>query len=235
MGYGIISATILLASGVIPSQVSAAVHAAKLPTTCISGISHIAHRNVIWPLFLMLAICGSIGGAFGAYLLTSIPSKSIRPYIVAYLGIMGLIILWRAIRGRPKHRISGRFACPLGCVGGFLDAIGGGGWGPVVTTSLIGRGGEPRFVIGSTNAAEFVVTVVVVSSFLTALLTGHWEEARGLEQQAVAIGGLILGGLPAAALAGYLLKRLPARPVTAAVGLLVSGIAIYQMFDMWRT
>src|SRR5688572_27662054 len=94
MGYGIISATILLASGVIPSQVSAAVHAAKLPTTCISGLSHILHRNVIWPLFLMLAICGSVGGALGAYVLASVSSKSIRPYVIAYLAVMGLIILW---------------------------------------------------------------------------------------------------------------------------------------------
>jgi len=232
MGYGIISATILLASGVVPSQVSASVHAAKLPTTCISGLSHVLHRNVIWPLFIMLAVGGSIGGVIGAYILTSLHSEVVRPYVVAYLGIMGLIILWRAVRGNPKRRLSKRFACPLGGVGGFLDAIGGGGWGPVVTSSLIGRGGEPRYVIGSTNAAEFIVTVVVTSAFLTALLTGHWREGEGLERQAMAVGGLILGGLPAAAMAGYLLKRLPSRPVTAAVGFLVSGIAIYQMADM---
>lgn len=232
MGYGIISATILLASGVVPSQVSASVHAAKLPTTCISGLSHILHRNVIWRLFAMLAIAGSLGGVVGAYILTSIRSEVIRPYVVAYLGIMGLVILWRAVKGNPKHRISGRFACPLGSVGGFLDAIGGGGWGPVVTSSLIGRGGEPRYVIGSTNAAEFIVTVAVTSAFITALLTGHWVEGQGWDRQAIAVGGLILGGLPAAAMAGYLLKRLPARPVTAAVGLLVSGIAVYQMIDM---
>lgn len=232
MGYGIISATILLASGVVPSQVSASVHAAKLPTTFTSGLSHIMHRNVIWPLFAMLAIGGSIGGVIGTYLLTSLHSEVVRPYVVGYLGIMGLVILWRAVKGNPKHRVSKRFACPLGGVGGFLDAIGGGGWGPVVTSSLIGRGGEPRYVIGSTNAAEFVVTVVVTTAFLTALLTGHWVEGEGLEKQAVAVGGLILGGLPAAAMAGYMLKRLPARPLTAAVGFLVSGIAIYQMVDL---
>lgn len=233
MGYGIISATILLASGVIPSQVSASVHAAKLPTTCISGLSHIFHRNIIWPLFLMLAAAGAVGGIIGAFILTSVSSSAVRPYVVAYLGIMGFIILWRAIKGNPRRRVPGRFALPLGGIGGFLDAIGGGGWGPVITSSLIGRGAEPRYVIGSTNAAEFIVTAVVTSAFATALLTGHWEEADGLERQALAIGGLILGGLPAAAMAGYLLKRLPARPLTAAVGILVSGIAIYQMIDMY--
>lgn len=233
MGYGIISASVLLATGVPPAHVSASVHAAKLLTTATSGLSHIVHRNVIWPLLAQLAAAGSVGGVLGALLLTSLPGHTVRPYVVAYLGVIGLLILWKAFDGVARRVVSGRFAVPLGAVGGFLDAIGGGGWGPVVTASLIGRGGEPRFVIGSTNAAEFVVTLVVTAMFLVALLTGHWEEAEGLNRQALAVAGLVAGGLPAAMVAGYVLKRLPSRPLVAGVGLLVTAVAVYQLVGMW--
>lgn len=233
MGYGIISASVLIALGVPPAHVSASVHAAKLLTTATSGTSHILHRNVIWPLMIQLAIAGSLGGILGALLLTSVPGSAVHPYVVAYLGIVGLLILWKALRPGVHRVIAGRFALPLGGVGGLLDAIGGGGWGPVVTSSLIHRGGEPRFVIGSTNSAEFVVTLVVTAVFFVALVTGHWKEAEGLEQQVLAVAGLVAGGLPAAMIAGYLLKRIPARPATAAVGVLVTAVAAYQIVQMW--
>lgn len=118
---------------------------------------------------------------------------------------------------------------PIGAVGGFADAVGGGGWGPVVTSSLVGAGGKVRSVIGTVNAAEFLVTVAISASFLAALLTGHWEEAGALASYGTAVAGLILGGVLAAPLAGYVVRIMPRRPLTAIVGLLVVSLSAWQL------
>jgi uncharacterized membrane protein YfcA len=117
---------------------------------------------------------------------------------------------------------------PLGLIGGFLDAIGGGGWGPIVTTSLIGRGGDPRFVIGSVNAAEFFVTVAIGSALIATIVTGHWKEAAELKNYVASISGLIIGGLVSAPIAGRFVAFLPRSVLGVAVGLLVLALAAYQ-------
>src|SRR5689334_1804187 len=136
MGYGVISSVVLLASGVPPAHTSASVHAAKLFTTAASGASHLLHGNVDRRLFWILAVAGSFGGIAGALFLTQVSGKAIRPYVFGYLLIMGLLILWRCWReGKERLVVPGKFVAPLGGIGGFLDAVGGGGWGPVVTSS----------------------------------------------------------------------------------------------------
>lgn len=233
MGYGVISSVVLLVSGVPPAHTSASVHSAKLFTTAASGLSHLFHGNVDKRLFWFLAIAGSVGGILGALFLTQVPGKLIRPYVFGYLLIMGLLILWRCLReGRERHVMPGGFIVPLGGIGGFLDAVGGGGWGPVVTSSLIGAGARPRAVIGTVNAAEFVVTCAVVAAFVTTLLTGIWNEGKGLADHILPVAGLVLGGLPAAAVAGFLVKHAPRRPITMGVALLVIGLS---SFDLLRS
>jgi len=130
MAYGVISSTVLLSFGVPPAVASASVHTAEVFTTAASAGSHAVNRNVNWRLFAPLALGGIIGGAAGAFVLTAIDGNLIKPWITAYLGVMGLVILWRAIRGVNARQFPIRWASPLGLIGGFLDAVGGGGWGP---------------------------------------------------------------------------------------------------------
>lgn len=229
MGYGVISSTVLLASGVPPAHTSASVHASKLFTTAASGISHILHKNVDRRVLLILCIAGSIGGILGALVLVNAPAGVIRPFVFGYLGIMGLVIIWRGLMFPANKTIPGKFIAPLGTAGGFLDAIGGGGWGPVVTSSLIGAGASPRYVVGTVNAAEFVVTCAVVVAFATTIVFGIWTESKGIADHFTAIAGLIIGGLPAAMLAGWLLKKAPRKPLMIAVGLLICGISAWEL------
>jgi uncharacterized membrane protein YfcA len=230
MGYGVISSVVLLSTGVPPSHTSASVHAAKLFTTAASGTSHLLHGNVERKLFWFLALAGIAGGVVGAVLLTQVPGKTIRPYVFAYLFFMGLLIVLRLLgEGKERHALPGKFLIPLGGLGGFLDAVGGGGWGPVVASSLIGAGAQPRTVVGTVNAAEFVVTCAVVAAFLTTLSAGLWAEGKGLADHAWPIAGLVIGGVPAAMAAGFLVKRLPRRPLTLAVAALVIALSSYEL------
>jgi uncharacterized protein len=229
MGYGVISSVVLLATGVPPAHTSASVHAAKLFTTAASGASHIAHGNVERRLFIPLAVAGVIGGIIGALVLVNLHGGSIRPFVFGYLMIMGFVIIWRGLMLPVARVVPNNFVVPLGTAGGFLDAIGGGGWGPVVTSSLIGAGASPRQVVGTVNAAEFVVTCAVVAAFVTTLLSGVWQEAGGLMDHATAVAGLVIGGLPAALVAGWLLKKAPRKPLMIAVGLLVVGLSAYEL------
>ena len=229
MGYGVISSVVLLASGVPPAHTSASVHAAKLFTTAASGTSHIIHGNVDRRILILLCAAGTIGGIVGALVLVNVAGRQIRPFVFGYLMIMGFVILWRGLMLPANRSVPGRFIVPLGATGGFLDAIGGGGWGPVVTSSLIGAGAPPRYVVGTVNAAEFVVTCAIVSAFAVTLLLGVWHEAAGLMDHGLAVLGLILGGLPAAFFAGWLLKAAPRKPLMIAVGLLVIGLSGYEL------
>ncbi len=229
MGYGVISSTVLLATGVPPANTSASVHAAKLFTTAASGVSHILHGNVDRRVLIILGIAGSLGGTLGAMVLVNAPAGLIRPFVFGYLGIMGLVIMWRGLMLPANRTIPGKFIAPLGTAGGFLDAIGGGGWGPVVTSSLIGAGASPRYVVGTVNAAEFLVTCAVVMAFATAIIFGLWTESKGIADHLTAIAGLIVGGLPAAIFAGWLLKKAPRKPLMIAVGLLICGIAGWEL------
>src|SRR5262249_46781042 len=154
-------------------------------------------RNVDFRAFLRLVPAGVIGGILGVYVVTGIDGATIRPYVAAYLAFVGGIVLYRAIRPRPLRSLSARATTLLGTVGGFSDAVGGGGWGSIVTSTLMAAGGTPRYVIGTTNAAEFLVTASISASFIWALLSGHWSDRDTFLDHAAAIGGLILGGIAA--------------------------------------
>lgn len=221
MAFGVISNLLLISMGVPPAAASAGVHTAESFTTGASGISHIAHRNVDWRLFRRLVIPGILGGILGAYVLTQIPADVARPIVLAYLCAIGVYLLWRAARKMAAERRP-RVVGPLGLAGGFLDAAGGGGWGPVVTSNLLVQGGNPRRVIGTVNTAEFFLTVTISATFIAAL---------GLEAFTIATTGLLIGGVIAAPFGAYLAKRIAPRLLLALVGsvlTLSSGFALYH-------
>lgn len=228
MAYGVISSTTLLAFGVSPAHASAAVHAAELFTTAASGSSHLVHRNIDWKLFWRLMPFGVIGGVLGAFVLTSFPGGVMKPYVTAYLALVGVYLISRSFRRIPSKPVAATVVAPLGLGGGFLDAAGGGGWGPIVTTGLLGFGGTPRYVIGTVNASEFLITLSVSLTFLFALLTGHWEQAGELTSNLAAVGGLIVGGLLAAPLAGLFVRKIKEILLLRLVGTLIVLLAGWQ-------
>ncbi|GAA0382674.1 sulfite exporter TauE/SafE family protein [Brevundimonas terrae] len=233
MAYGVISTSVLLALGVPPAAASASTHAAEVFTTAASASSHVVHKNIEWRLFVPLAVAGVIGGTLGAYVLTGIDSNIIKPFIVAYLALIGIWILWRAGHDIHPRKLPRWVAAPFGLIGGFLDAIGGGGWGPTVTSSMIGSGQEPRKAIGTVNTAEFFLTVAVSATFVWALVSGHWTEAEGLKDHAAAVAGLVAGGVIAAPFAGLIVKKVPRKVLTYAVGILLVGLAIFQGVNLF--
>lgn len=228
MAYGVISSTTLLAFGISPAHASAAVHAAELFTTAASGSAHLYHRNIDWKLFWRLAPFGVLGGCLGAYVLTSVDASAMKPFVTTYLALVGAWLIVRSFRKLPSKPVPARIVAPLGATGGFLDAAGGGGWGPIVTTGLLGAGAAPRYVIGTVNASEFLITLSVSLTFLTALLTGHWEDAGGLTDNLPAVAGLIAGGLFAAPLAGIMAKSLRDTVLLRLVGILIVLLAGWQ-------
>lgn len=227
MAYGVVSSTVLISLGVPPASASAAVHAAEVFTTAASASSHALHRNVNWRFLLPLAATGMVGGVAGAYLLTSIDGDTVKPAIVVYLAFMGALIVYRAWRGRTPGVVARKWAAPLGLVGGFCDAVGGGGWGPTVTSTLVGAGKAPREAIGTANTAEFFVTSAISATFLAAILSGHWQDT-GLRQHVTAVAGLVTGGLAAAPLAGWVTKIMPVQAMTWVVGAVVILLAAHQ-------
>ncbi|WP_421694956.1 sulfite exporter TauE/SafE family protein [Aestuariivirga sp.] len=232
MGYGIIASTVLLATGVAPAHTSASVNGSKIFTSAASGLSHIYNGNVDRRLLVILSIAGAIGGVLGAMLLISVPPGATRPYMFAYLFLMGLIIIWRGTMPAVKKTPSGAFVAPVGTVGGFLDAFDGGGWGLVVTSSLIGAGAAPRFVVGTVNAAQFVVTCTIISAFAATAVLGMWHEANGPANHLAAVAGLVIGGIPSALFAGWLLQVAPRTPLMIAAGVTICAISAWQI---WKT
>lgn len=223
MAFGVISSTLLVSLGVPPAMASAGVHTAETFTTAVSGISHALHRNVNWKLFARIVVPGVIGGIIGAYVLTRISTEIARPIVLAYLTGIGVILVWRGF-GHPPKRVELKRAAPLGFIGGFLDASGGGGWGPIVTSHLLLQGHAPRHVIGTVNLAEFFLTLTVSLTFLAAL---------GPEFFTNAMLGLLIGGVLAAPLGAVLAKRVPARPLLIMVGVilvLTSAFGVYRAF-----
>lgn len=220
MAYGVSSNTFLLSLGLPPAAASASVHMAEVVTTGISGFSHWRLGNVDWKLVRRLLFAGMIGGAVGAYLLTSIDGDILKPYIAAYLLIMGGAIITKAFRMKQAQG-TGENHSPrislLGLLGGFCDAIGGGGWGPVVTSTLVARGKHPRLTIGSVNFSEFFVTLTQSVVFvLTLNFTQYWQ----------IILGLLLGGAVAAPLAARMTKKLPLKALMVMVGSLIIVLSI---------
>ena len=228
MAYGVISSSVLLAFGVPPAMASASVHGAEVFTTAASAGSHVWHRNIDWRLLAPLAIAGVIGGCLGAYVLSGIQGDVIKPFIVTYLAVIGAYIVWRAGHEIKPRRLPSWLMAPTGAVGGFLDAVGGGGWGPTVASTRVAAGQDPRRAIGTVNTAEFFLTVAISATFVWALVTGHWAEAGALENHAAAIGGLVAGGLLAAPFAGLIAKRVPRKLLTYAVGVLLLALAAFQ-------
>jgi len=211
MAYGVTCSTFLLALGIAPAMISYSVKVSEIFTTGASGISHIFHENVNRTLCLELAIPGVVGGVTGAYLLSNFDGAKFKPWISAYLILMGGYIFWRSNHKPIAVDTKATHAIPLALTGGFLDAVGGGGWGPVVASTLLAKGHPPRYVIGSVNMAEFFVTLTQALTFFFFLK---------LENLPI-IAGLILGGMIAAPFAAKLCKILPAKTMMRLVGVLL--------------
>ena len=222
MAFGLINSTLLMSvMGVSPKLASASVHAVETFTTAASGVSHILNKNVNWRMFARLVIPGMIGGALGAYLLSNIDAGIARPFVMAYLSAIGLYLLYRAWRGRMEPKTP-KVIEPLGLIGGFLDAAGGGGWGPVVTSNLLVQGASPRETIGTVNTAEFFLTATISATFI-------WQ--LGWAAFTLQTLGILIGGLLAAPLGGVLAKRVPSRPLMAMVGVLLT---LTSIFSIWQ-
>jgi uncharacterized membrane protein YfcA len=220
MAFGVISNTLLLSLGVPPAMASAGVHTVESFTTAVSGVSHALHKNVNWKLFLRIAVPGVIGGALGAYVLSNIHASTAKPFILVYLTAIGLYLLWRS-RHYPPHERSPKIVEPLGLAGGFLDAAGGGGWGPVVTSNLLVQGSSPRMTIGTVNTAEFFVTATISATFITQL---------GIEAFTVATIGLLIGGVIAAPLGARLAKRIEPKTLMLMVGIVLTLTSLYNLY-----
>ena len=221
MAYGVISSTTLLAFGVAPAHASAAVHAAELFTTAASGTAHFYHRNIDWKLFWRLAPFGILGGCVGAYVLTSFDGSIVKPFVTGYLALVGAWLLFRSFRKIPSRPVPAPIVAPLGAAGGFLDAAGGGGWGPVVASNLIARGGDPGKMVGTVNLAEFFVTLAVSGAFLLALGATFGKAALGL----------LVGGVLAAPVAVFAARRIPRKLFTIIVGV---AICLVSAWNLWR-
>lgn len=220
MAYGVSSNTFLLSVGIPPAAASASVHMAEVFTTGVSGLSHWRLGNLDKALIKRLLIPGVIGGVLGAYILSSIPGDVIKPFISAYLMIMGIVIIAKALRKNSEINHVTSHIVPLGLVGGFFDAIGGGGWGPIVTTTLVARGNHPRFTIGSVNFAEFFVTLAESVTFILTIGLEFWK----------IIVGLLIGGVIAAPLAAMVVKKLPTRLLMALVGVLIILLSLRTIY-----
>lgn len=223
MAFGVISSTLLVSvMGVPPARASAGVHLVEMFTTGASGLSHIWHRNVDWRLFARLAIPGIIGGVVGVYVLTNVDASVARPLVMLYLTCIGFYLLYKALNypAAPKVR-DPRVTVPLGLVGGFLDASGGGGWGPVVTSNLLIQGSDVRKTIGTVNAAEFLLTTSISIAFIQTI---------GLEAFSVVTGGLLIGGLLAAPFGAIIAKRVPAKTLMLMVGVVLTATSLFSLY-----
>jgi len=220
MAYGVSTTTLLLTLGVSPAAASASVHVAETFTTGLSGLSHFGFGNVNWFLVKRLIIPGVVGAIIGAYILSSVDSKVIKPYVAAYLLIMGALILFKAIRKIETSNVQTHLI-PLGLTGGFLDALGGGGWGPIVVSTLLARGNDPRFTIGSVNFAEFFVALAAAITFTITVGLVQWQ----------IILGLAIGGGLAAPFAAYASKRIPTRMLMIVVGILIIVLSLRTLYQ----
>jgi uncharacterized membrane protein YfcA len=225
MAFGVIANTLMVGVlGVPPALASQRVHVVECFTTATSGISHLLHGNIDKSLFFRLLIPGVIGGLTGAYLLTSVDAGVMRPFVLLYLVGIGLYLLWRGLSYPPPVRRP-RHVAPLGLLGGFLDAAGGGGWGPVVTSNLLVQGGDPRKVIGTVNSVEFFLTVTISAAFI-------WH--LGMADLAGATLGFLIGGVAAAPFGAWAAKRIPTRWILVCVGVVLTMTSGYGVWTAWH-
>jgi uncharacterized protein len=222
MAFGVISSTLLVSvMGVAPVRASAGVHFVEMFTTAASGISHVLMRNIDWGLFARIAVPGVIGGVAGATVLAGMDAAVARPVVMAYLALVGVYLLVKALRPRPPSRVrTANAVIPLGLIGGFLDASGGGGWGPVVTSNLLVQGADVRRTVGTVNAAEFLVTISVSASFIATI---------GLEAFTNVTSGLLVGGVLAAPLGAYVVRFLPTQRLLLLVGIALTATSLFSL------
>lgn len=215
MAYGVSCSSFLVSIGLSPAVASAAVHTAEVFTTASSGLSHLKLKNINKKLALSLIIPGVIGAIVGSYLLSSDAlGKTLKPFVAVYLIVMGCIVIYKAFK--LKHFINSGKVAPLALSGGFLDAIGGGGWGPVVTSTLLSRGNNPRYTIGSVNLAEFFIAFASATTFIFALGSSNVR----------VILALILGGVIASPFGALLVGRVKTKYLMLAVGILIIAVNI---------
>jgi uncharacterized membrane protein YfcA len=219
MAYGVTASSLLLGFGVPPAVSSATVHAAECFTTGTSAISHHAFGNIDRKLFRRLLLPGMLGVGVGAYLLTTIDGDMLKPWIAGYLLLMGAMILFKSFRELVPKEVTSHVSS-LGFFGALVDAIGGGGWGPIVASNLIARGHELRLTVGSVNAVEFFVTLTASLVFLLTMGTGH----LGI------VLGLALGGVVAAPFGAWLLRFVQPRLLMPVVGVLVIGLSVRTLY-----
>ncbi|KEO72507.1 sulfite exporter TauE/SafE family protein [Anditalea andensis] len=221
MAYGVSSNSILLGIGIPPAVASAWVHFAQVFTSLASGLSHWKLGNVQWSLAKRLLIPGVLGAIVGAYFLSNVDGNVIKPFIAVYLMIMGIIILLKVIKNKKKIFKADSKSLPyLASLGGFADAVGGGGWGPIVNSTLLSKGQLPRFAIGTGNFVEIFVSLASASTFLFFIK----------ELSLAPVLGLILGGVIAAPFAAYICKKLNPRILLAFVGILIIFLSLRTFY-----
>ncbi|MDZ4273959.1 MAG: sulfite exporter TauE/SafE family protein [Erythrobacter sp.] len=218
-GFGMVSHTLLSMLGLPATSATMATHSVESLTSGASGISHALQRNIDWYLFARLAVPGIVGGLIGVWLLTTINTALLQPFMLVYIGALGIFLIWRATMRAEGFRRA-RHVRSLALAGGVLDASGGG-WGAIVAGSLVAQGISPRTAIGTTNAAEFFVTVTI----LAALAGSH-----GLEFVSLAAGGLLVGGLLASPFSAWLTRRIPSRVLARLVGILLLTLSMAGIF-----
>jgi uncharacterized membrane protein YfcA len=224
MAFGVICNTLLVGVlGVPPAVASQRVHLVECFTTATSGISHLLHGNIDKRLFFRLLVPGMIGGVLGAYVLTSLDASVVKPFVLLYLTSIGIYILVRGIIYPPKIK-EAKLIAPLGLFGGFLDAAGGGGWGPVVTSNLLIQGADPRKVVGTVNSVEFFLTLTVSGAFIYHL---------GFADVAGATLGLLIGGIAAAPIGAWAAKHFPPKQMLILVGAVLTMTSSYGMWRAW--
>lgn len=224
MAYGVLTNVALLVIGLPPAHASALVHTAEIFTTSASAASHIYHRNVDWRMVARLGATGVLGAILGAWVLSNVEVTAARRFVYAYLLIMGFYILWKSMRIASVPRKPAGWTVLLGFGAGFLDASGGGGWGPMTTSTLVGSGHAPRYSVGSVNTAEFFVTVSAATTFFTEIGVAPLEHFIPL----------VLGGILAAPFGGWVVKHVPTRGLMTAVGILIVTLSIVQLFRAFR-
>lgn len=222
MAYGVCCTTLLINFGLPPVAASASVHTAEIFTTGVSGLSHIKFKNIDKKLFFRIVFTGVLGAALGAYLLSDyFDGNVIKPYVAGYLLLLGVYILYKGIRNKAGLNKEVRKASLLAFAGGLMDAVGGGGWGPIVTSNLVSQGKAPREVIGTVNTAEFFVTFFATAVFIFFLGVKYWE----------IVLGLIAGGMIAAPLGALLVSKINRQVLAMLVGGLIIVISAYTIYQ----
>lgn len=224
MAYGVSCTTLLLSLGIPPKLASASVHTSEIFTTGVSGLSHIRFNNLDKKLFFKIVFTGVLGASFGAYLLSDLlDGAAIKPYISLYLVLLGGYLIFKAVRKKTESKPSRKFAPVLALFGGFLDAIGGGGWGPIVTSNLLSQGHNPRKTIGTVNTAEFFVTYFATVVFIFILGVQHLD----------IVLGLVIGGVISAPVGAYIASKINPKTLLILVGVLVVITSTWSLINVF--